>query len=189
MALDVVDEPLLIFGHAEEVVGLLESRDLSAAVGTLAFHKIFFGEVAFTAHAVPAGVFGLVDLAPVVKILEDLFHHILVAGFGGADEVIVGDPQLLPELLKTHHRFVGVLLGCDTVFGGGIFHLLAVFVGTGEEVGIVTHGPVETGKHIGKDRGISMTDMRTVIDVINGSGHIKFSAHSFCLLSKNTFYY
>ena len=55
--------------------------------------------------------------------------------------------------------------------------------GSGKEEGAVAEWTVETGKHVSKDSGVRMTDMRTVIHIIDRSGDIKFFAHDKCSLS------
>ena len=70
-----------------------------------------------------------------------------------------------------------MLLRRNAVFGGGIFHLLTVFIGSGEEIGIIPHRTVKTCQHISKNGRIGVPDMGFVIDVVNRCCHIKFAVH------------
>ncbi len=65
--------------------------------------------------------------------VEELLDAALVAGFGGADVVVVGDAHALPEGVELGGDLVGELLRGDAGGGGGALDLLAVLVGAGEE--------------------------------------------------------
>ena len=115
MRLDVFDEPLLVFAHPEEIVGFDDRVDRAAAFGAVAVDQILFGEEPFAADAVPALVFGLVDFVAVEELLQDLLDDGLVARLGGADKVVVGDFQALPQLLEADDGLVALLLRGDPV--------------------------------------------------------------------------
>ena len=135
MGLDIVDEPILIFAHAEKVVAFGNGIDISAAIRAFAIHQIFFGEKAFTADTVPAGVICFVDLIPVIEILHDLGNDFFVAFLGGADKVVIGNAQACPQLLKTHHRFIAVGKGGNAPFFRRLLNFLTMFIGSGKKEG------------------------------------------------------
>ena len=64
--LDVPDQPVPVFGHAEEVVFLRDGHGLHQVVGTLAVHQLLVGEEALAAPAVQARVLAEVDVAALV---------------------------------------------------------------------------------------------------------------------------
>src|SRR5438093_12926565 len=94
----MLDEPVLVLRHLEEVVLLLDEREWPLVVRALAVDDLLLRVEALAAVAVPSAVLAEVDLAGVVELLEDGLHHHLVAGLGGADEIVVGDAAPGPGL-------------------------------------------------------------------------------------------
>jgi len=175
---DVLDQPVPVLAHPEEVVGFDDLGDFAAAVRTLAFDQVLLGEEPFAADAVPAGVFGPVDLVAVVEVLENFADGLLVEGVGGANEAVVGDAEPIPERLEPDDCLVAVRFGVHVARGGGFFHLLAVFVGSGQEKGLVAERTVVTREHVGQHGGVGVADVRLVIDVIDRRGDVKiFGIH------------
>ncbi len=167
MGFDVVDEPLLIFAHAEEVVGLDDSVDFAPALRAVAVDEVFFGEEALAADAVPAFVFCAVDFVAVVEILQHFLNDDFVTLFGGADEIVVGDFETLPQLLEADNGLVALLLRRQSVFIGGLLDLLAVFVGAGQEPGRGAEKAVIAGEHVGQNGGVRVADVRLVVHIID----------------------
>ena len=60
--LDVVDQPLLVFAHAEEIILLLDELRLGPVVGAFPVHQLFFGEESLAAAAIMPAVFAEVDV-------------------------------------------------------------------------------------------------------------------------------
>src|SRR5262249_60956416 len=85
----VLDQPGLVLRHPEEVVLLLDERERGLMIGTLAVHDLLLRVEPLAAVAVPAAVLAEVDLARVVKTLQDLLHDLLVPRLGGPDEIVV----------------------------------------------------------------------------------------------------
>jgi len=90
-----------------------------------------------------------------------------VAGFGCPNEIIVGNLELLPQLLETHDRPIAVLLRVDAVLCGGLLDLLAVLIRPGKEECRAVQKAVVTGQNIGQNRGIGMADVWLIIDVVD----------------------
>ena len=173
MGFNVVNQKILVFAHAEEIVRFNDFGDVAAAFGAFAVDQVFFSEKAFVADAIPALVFRLVDFAAVVKILKHLLHDCLMSLVGGADEFVVGDAEFSPEFLKTHDGFVAVGLGRHLPERGRFLDFLPVFVGAGQKKGRHIERPVITGQHVGQNRRVGVADMRFVVDVVNRGGDVK----------------
>ena len=58
-------------------------------------------------------------------------------------------------------------------FGGGLDDLVPVFVGAGEEKGLLSQQAVEPGHAVGHDGGIGVPQVGLGIDVIDGCGDVK----------------
>jgi hypothetical protein len=96
-----------------------------------------------------------------------------VAGFGGADIVVVGDAHALPERLELGGDLVGELLRRDAGGSGGALDLLAVLVSAGEEEGVVAEQAVAAADDVGGDGGVSVADVRARVDVVNGGREVE----------------
>ena len=58
MLFDVVDEPVLILTHFEEVALLFQLFNGAVAIRAAAVHEILFREIAFIGNAIPAFIGG-----------------------------------------------------------------------------------------------------------------------------------
>jgi hypothetical protein len=99
-----------------------------------------------------------------------------VVGVGGADELVVADPELVPERLEAAADLVGVLLGGASPAFGRLFDLLAVFIGPGEEEGLQPRHAGVDRQGVGDDGGVGVADVGDVVDVIDGRGDVGFFA-------------
>ena len=111
MALVVLEQGLLERAQPEEVVLLLHLDHRAAVHRALAVDELLLGVVVLAGDAVQAGVGAQLNEAVVVDLLEELLHHRVVPGLGGADEVVVADVEALPGLDEAGRRAVGPLLG------------------------------------------------------------------------------
>ena len=167
MRLDIFDEPVLIFAHAEEIVSFLNGVHFASALRTVAVDEILFSEETFATDAVPALIIRAVDFVAVEQVLKNFLHDHFMAVFGGADKIVVGDFETFPEFLKTDDGLVALLLWGQTVFVGGLLDFLAVFIGAGQEPGRSAKQTVIICQHVGKDRCVRVADVRLVVHIIN----------------------
>src|SRR5512139_392699 len=98
MALDVVDEPLLVLAHPEEVVLLLTEDWRPVVLRALAVHEFSLDVKALAADTVESVVGAEVDVPGVVDLLEDVAHHRFVGLVGGPDEGVIADPEFRPRV-------------------------------------------------------------------------------------------
>ncbi len=175
MGLDVVDQPVLILAHPEKIVGFGDFVGLAAALGTEGVPvQVLFLEETFAGHTVTPFVFVLVDFAAVVQVLQDFLHHFFMERHGGADEIIVGNIEGLPEFLETQHGGVALFLGRDADLFGGLLDFLPVFVGAGQEKRRHALFAMIAGQYVAEHGGVGMADVRLVIDVIDRGGDVIF---------------
>ena len=95
-----------------------------------------------------------------------------MARFGGADEVVIAEVHDLRQLEEVPRHLVYEVLGRLARLVRRFFHLLAVFVGTREELHIDPVEAQEARHHITGQRRIGMTYVWRVIDVIDGRGQV-----------------
>ncbi len=135
IVLNVLDQPVLILAHPQEIVGLADPVHRPFAVRTGPVLKVFLHEKPLTGDTIPTVILGPVDLALLIQRLKQLLHHSLMPGLGGTDEIIVGDFELLPQVLKTNHRGIGMLLGRDSRFIRRLLNLLSMLIRAGQKKG------------------------------------------------------
>ena len=177
MAFDIVNQPVLILAHAEEIAFLLHRLAGAAAVRAdlfpVLFHQLGRRPEALAGGAVHALVLGLVNVALVVETAEDLLHDLHMALLGSADEIVVFDVHQLPQGLRFLGDLIHELLGRHAGFLGLFFDFLAVLVQTGEEIGIVSLHLLKAGHGIGRHGGVGVADVHVPAGIINRGGDIK----------------
>ena len=172
VAFDVVDEPVLVAAHAEEIVLLADRQRLHQVVRALAVDQLLLGEEPLAAPAVEAGVLAEVDVAAVVHQLEDALHRGHVVRVGGADDVVRFHGQVRPGLAEGGGEPVGVLARGLAGLGRGLGDLLAVLVGAGLEAHLVTAEPAEAAVGVGDDGRVGMPQVRHGVDVVDRGGDV-----------------
>ena len=173
VVLDVLDEPLLVFAHLKEVVALLYLNNFPTAIRTVAFSQVFFSPESLIGDAVPARIGTLVNIPAVEELLKKVLYYIDVALLGGANEVVVRDVKTAPEVLKTDNHFVAVLLGCFPPLPGGLFHLLAVLICTGEKHDFASGYPHVSRYHVSCHGCVNVPDVGDVVDIVDGCRHVE----------------
>ena len=152
------EEPVLPGGEAEEVAGLLDPLDRRPG-RRLAVHELALGVEGLVADRVPAGILAEIDVAGGDEPLPQGRHRPLVAGLGGADEVVVAVAHDAGELAEALRDLVGEGLRVDPAVTRGLLDLLAVLVGAGEEEDLVAVQALEAGQRVAGERGVGVADM------------------------------
>src|SRR5437899_11865098 len=92
--------------------------------------------------------------------------------FRSADEVVVGDVQLGPDTLPLRRHPVDELSGGNPLLAGLAVDVERMLIGPGEEDGVVPTQPVIAGQDVSGHRRVVMTDMGTVVHVVDGCGDV-----------------
>jgi len=135
--------------------------------GAHAVFEVVLGVVGLAAHAVQALVGLQGDVAVVVAGLQQLLDRVVMARFAGADEIVVGDVELLPRFLEAHHSAIGPLDGSAPVLFGSPLHLEAVLIGAGQEHDVATAQPIPASDRVSGDRRVRVPDVGGVVDVVD----------------------
>ena len=162
-----VEQAILESRQAEEVVLFLDIGGGLLVNRALAVDEFVFHEIRLARHAVLPAIHVGLDIARVVTRLQQLAHADFVALLGGANEVVVGDVESFPSLLEERGDGVGKGLWAHPSGIGRLLDLQAVFVGAGEQVHVVAEEAVPARDRIGNDRGVSVSEVRLGVDVIN----------------------
>ena len=97
-------------------------------------------------------------------------------GAGGADELVVGDAEAIPEGAEFAADFVGELLRRFAGGGGGALDLLAMLVGSGEEERVMSQHALAAGYGVTDNGCVGVADVRPRIDIVDRSGDVKLFA-------------
>ena len=174
MGLDIVDEPVLILAHAEEVALLARRLGGAAAVrAEVALLELRGRPEGLAFGAVLALVGTFVDVALLVELFEDLLHGLDVALVGGADEVVVLDVHQLPQILGGGDDLIDKLLGRLAGLRGLALDLLAVLVRAGEEIGVVAKLLFEARHRVRGHGGVGVADVHVAAGVVDGRGDVE----------------
>ena len=178
--LDVIDQPILVFAHAQEIAFFLHQFHGAAAIGAATVHHLRGRPEGFAGRAIQALIFALVDVALVVELLEDLLHDLHMARLGGADVVAVFDVHHLPQVFDARHDFIHELDGRFTHFHGLAFDLLAVLIGAREEKHVVSRLLLKAGHRVRRDGGVRVANVQIAAGIVDGRGDVvRFLLHAF----------
>ena len=186
MLVDVGEQTIRILAHAEEVRLLGDLLHGAVAVGAAAvLVELQLRPVALARRAVEPSVRTLVNVALIVDALEDVLHELIVARLGRTDEVVVGDAEQPPQLLKARNNAVDVLDGRDALLLRRLLDLLPMFIRAGQKEHIEAREPLVARNGIRNRRAVGVTDMQLRTRVVDGGGDVKWSlfAHKSCLVS------
>ena len=145
----MVDEPLGVVAHLEEVGLLLLLSGLPAAVGALAVYELALGEEGLALVTIEALIGALVDVPLVVELFEYLLNLFYVVVVGGADKVVVAEVHQVELLFYQSGGAVHELLGGEIRGLGLLLVLFAVLVGAGLEVHVIALHTLEAGDAVG----------------------------------------
>src|SRR6266446_4192579 len=116
-------------------------------------------------------------MAVVLYAFPQSLHALLVPVRRGADVVVVGQAHAIPESAELRRDFISELLRSLARGLGCSLDLLTVFVGAGQEPGVVTEHAVAARDRVAGKGGVGVSDVGTRIDVIDRGRDIKRFAH------------
>ena len=170
-----------ILGHFEEIRFFTDSLQRTAAVRTgVILIQLIFRPEGFAWHAVPAFILALVNIALIIGALEEHLHDLFMTFLGGADEVIIGNIELLPQLLEHAYDLIRVLDRRDTGFLCLLLDLLSVLIRSGQEKDIIAVKTLETSHAVSDGCAVCMPDVQLRAGIVNRRGDIvfRFVVHS-----------
>mmetsp|Transcript_3056 Transcript_3056/g.7007 ORF Transcript_3056/g.7007 Transcript_3056/m.7007 type:complete len:351 (-) Transcript_3056:163-1215(-) len=146
---------VLILAQAEKVVLLLPhgrrlAVNLAAVVHAVDRLHLVISQVGLAPHAIVSTVVLFVDVSLVPHALEELLDNRLVLAVGGADEGVVVDGQLPPQLLELGDNPVYKLLGLHPFVAGRCCNFLAVFIRPGDKGCLVALEPLVCSNHVSR---------------------------------------
>ncbi len=135
--------------------------------GALAVHEVLLRVERLAGRAIPALVRGRVEVARRVDAPDDLLDAHAVPRLGRADEVVVRDPELSPEVPERRRVAVGHDDRRDAFLLRDLLDVLAVLVRAGQETHVLAREAEIAGERVRDDRGVEMPDVGPVVDVVD----------------------
>ena len=132
-------------------------------------------------NTILTGVGPLVDVSVIANLAPQRLHAALVALRCGADEIVVRQAHAIPEGTEFRGNFIGELLRRFARGLGCTLDLLTVFVGAGQEPGVIPQHPVPPRDRVADNRGVGVPNVRMRIDVVDRGRDVKLLAHSCAL--------
>ena len=171
---DEVEQGFFVFGEFEEVVLLGALFEGLAGDGGFVFGFAggCLGDVFVLGDVVPADVIAQVDIAGCFECGDVLGDFLGVAGFGGAEEIGVGEPEGLEGGLEGFGVLGGPLERGEIPLGRGGSDAVGVFVCAGEEEDVLAGEALEARGDIGDEGGVAVADVWRVVDVVDGGGDV-----------------
>lgn len=173
MLVVILEELVAKLGELEEPVLLVHGAHLAAAVWALAIDEVTLGELGLARRAVVAVVGALVEVAVVVELLHEVLDALDVARLRRADEIVVGDLEVAPQLGELRDLAVAPLLRRHAMLGSRLGDLLAMLVHAGEEEDVAPVHACEARGGIGRDGSVRGADVRLAVDVVDGCGDVE----------------
>ena len=100
MFFNVLQQPILIFGHTEEIAFLLHHFHRPSAVGTVAVGQLALQPESFTGSAVPAFISGFINIPLIVYFLENCLYYFMMTFFRRPDKIVMADAEFFPQHLE-----------------------------------------------------------------------------------------
>ena len=160
MGIDVLNQPVRILAHTEEVSLFLGRLHRSSAVRALAVHQLGLGPEGLAGSAVHALIAVLVDIALLIELLENLLHLDLVIRVRGTDKAVIGGVHQVPDPLNLRCHAVHEFLRGNAGLLGLQLDLLSVLVGTGLEPHVKSLLSLVAGDGVGQHDLIGVADVR-----------------------------
>ena len=91
---------------------------------------------------------------------------------GGANEIVVGQTKGGEHFAKLGRVLIGERLRSDAALLGTLLHLCAVLIGSSEEEHITAIETHCARPHITQCGGVRVTDVRSIVDVVNRRGDV-----------------
>ncbi len=144
-------------------------------VGAMPTDQITVGVVVVAVRAIPSGVDILVDVAVLLRPLEQLDRRSRVTRLGRPRPGIDADVQRIPCLRELLVHQIGPRLRRDVVLLRRPHDMLAVLIQPHAERGVVAQQPVIPGHHIGRHLLERMPDVRLPIRIVDRGRDVKRS--------------
>ena len=114
VCIDMLDQTVCIFAHSEEISFLLGRLYLSAAVRTLAVHKLCLCPEGLTRSTVHSFIGTFVDIALLVELFKNLLHFLLMIIICCTDKLIIGDVEHIADVTNLSRNLVHKFLRSHT---------------------------------------------------------------------------
>src|SRR5262245_25970484 len=171
---EMIRERLLILRQPEEIVlfanPVRRQRRMERA---LAVEEVLFLLELFAAVLFAAVVHPLVDIAELVDAARDLSDAGAVARLRCADEVVERNIKAFPRLAELLLHPVAVHERIEPFFDRLLEHVLRMFVIAHQKARVEAAQPLVAGDDVGTYLLVRRAEMRTAVDVIDGSCQIK----------------
>ena len=170
----MLDKPVLVSAHPEKIIRFLDNFRNRFVVRASAIHQFAFCIKTFTPKTVCAFVFAEVDISCIIDLLQDFLDYPGVGRGCCAYEIVILYVEFRPQGFEKLSDLVHIDKWTQALLLGRSDHLVTMFIGSCQKVGLLAAHPVESIQDIGHNRGVSMTQVRPGIHVIDGGCNVEW---------------
>ena len=181
MLVDIIDQPVRIFTHTEEISLFFGRLHFAAAVRTFAVHQLGLCPERLAGRAVKSLIRTFVNVSLLIQLFENLLYLFFMILIRGPDKFIVRGVHKIPDILNLACHPVHEFLRSDSCLFCLQFDLLSVLVGSCLEEHVKAAASFVPCDRIRQNRLIGVADVRFPGGIRNGSRNIVL------LLFHNTF--
>ena len=160
MVVNMLNQPVRIFAHFEEIGLFLGGLYFSAAVRALAVYQLGFGPEGLAGGTVKAFVMSFVNIPLIIQAFENLLYLLYMILICGTDKFIIGGSHEIPQALHLPCHAVHIILRRHTGFLGLQLDLLPMLVRSCLEKYIVTVFSFKSGNAVRQHGLIGVSNVR-----------------------------
>ena len=160
MLIDILDQPVRILAHLEEICLFLRRLDLAPAVRTFPVHELGLCEKGLARRAVHAFIISFINISLLIELLKDLLHLLLMVCIRRTDKFVIRSIHQIPDPLDLSRHIVHELLRSDPCFLCLELDLLSVLVRPCLEEHIVSLAPLVARDRVREHDLIGVSDVR-----------------------------
>src|SRR3954462_13265226 len=174
MLFDIVNNPFLLTLEFEIVIVLhqldhLAPRRVKGAIRP----AIFLGEECFLFGGIETFIGRFIEMPSGMKLRQRGLDDFFMARFGGANEIIDREVELLDERAPIFGESIAIFLRRFAVAKRGLLDFLAMFIEASEKENVIAQTALAAGNHIRDDLFIGMPQMWLPIEIINGGRDVE----------------
>ena len=160
MLIDILDQPVRILAHLEEICLFLRRLYLAPTVRALAIHELGLRKEGLARRTVHAFIISFINISLLIKLPKNLLHLLLMVRVRCTDKFIIGSIHQVPDPLDLSGHIVHKLLRGDPRFLRLELDLLPVLVCSCLEEYIVSLAPLVARDRVREHDLIGIADVR-----------------------------
>ena len=128
----------------------------------------------FARSTIIAFIFSLINIALVIKLLENILDILFVILISRPYKIIIVNIHHFPKFFYVFYNTINIFLWFHAKFLSFFFYLLTMFISTSSKENIITLNFLKSLDAINCNSAVSMTNVKIITWIINWRRNIKF---------------